>query len=421
MINRLEKYFFVGLIIVCFLLSLLVGFQLDSHYTKVQKNNAKALLTSYCELIEDKLKSVYNYTDQFSGYIQSNPQADIKSTPIYKEIMAKEEVMDIIIKTKEQVKLSGSSAKAGNLDKDYPYRLAVLRKELITYGPIKHDSYDKDILISILPIYHNNELICCVAIILDAQQIIDQLDIDILSQNLDYDYQLWTVSAETGHKLVLATSNEKADYLNVVEESFEMPAKWSLLVKPKTNWGISIWPIVFVGTLMGIFIARLLYLHLISKKEKEELAYFERIDRETQFLNLYGLLEHLQKNLSQNTEMTIFIVETIHAHKIYNMLDVNLRDEWTNNFILTLKKYAKNKTVVARIQESMFAIVYEEYFDEKQILDIQRELEIDIIQSVIIDDTRMTLQPVIRYFHCTQVTNIEKKIAEIQKEIWQQL
>lgn len=104
-----------------------------------------------------------------------------------------------------------------------------------------------------------------------------------------------------------------------------MPAKWSLLVKPKTNWGISIWPIVFVGTLMGIFIARLLYLHLISKKEKEELAYFERIDRETQFLNLYGLLEHLQKNLSQNTEMTIFIVETIHAHKIYNMLDVNLR------------------------------------------------------------------------------------------------
>lgn len=418
MISKIEKCILAGFILVSFLLSLFIGIQVNNSYIKTQKQDAKPFIALQCQLIENKLKSEYNYTDQFNSFLQADVQANIKASSLYQSVMDKEEVLDIIIKSKNEVKLFGTSAEPGKLDKDYPYRLAVLRKELIIYGPIQIDEYDKSIIITILPIYKDNNLICCVAVVLDAQKIIDELGLDVLAETFHYDYQLWTVSAETGHKLVLETSNENADYLDVVEESFEIPAQWSLLVRPKNGWGIAIVPIVVIGTFFGTILTRLFYLHLVAKREKDELKRLERIDRETQFLNLFGFIEFLQNSHSQKT---IFVIETTRAHKIFNMLDIDKRTDWKNDIIATLQKYAKNKTVLARIQESMFAIVFDEYFDEKQIREIHRELEIEIIQSIIIDDERIILQPIIQVFHYNQNDNIEEKLAVVQKEIWRQL
>lgn len=70
----------------------------------------------------------------------------------------------------------------------------------------------------------------------------------------------------------------------------------------------------------------------------------------------------------------------------------------------------------------MFAVIFNDHTDNDQLIDIERKIEINVIQSVIIDNQRITLQPFIELFYFpNQNISIQDSLVKVQKQLWQKL
>lgn len=421
MIKKKDKYLLACIIVICLILNTIYILSYRNYSITNQKKEAKSIASTYSDLIQTQLKNVFNYTDSIELLLQKDYYQNVINSSTYQTIKESKGILDIVIKTRDEI--SNNSANFSNKSSDsYPFRLAALKQELVIHGPIKYEQHDKNIITTILPVYIDNTLQYCIAIYLDFDLISESFQLDNLKNNLGYNYQLWYISAETGHKSIISTSNTNTDFLNAIEVKFEMPAQWGLEIIPENSWGISIFPIVIETNIVLFIFVSLIYMLILWQNKKNELDRLAIIDNTTQFLNFEGFIKHIDYLSKKNIEVTVCLIEINNAHKIYNMLDLNQRDIWLKSIVTTLQKYAKNKNTIARIQESMFAIIFNDYIENDQLIDIEREIEIDVIQSIIIDNQRITLQPFIESFYFpNQNLSIQDSLVKAQKQLWQKI
>ena len=424
--QKIKKWVTTVVFFICFIPSILLLTICQNRQIRDEKDTAKIVLQEMIISISDKMRYVYNYTDSLDAYVRSaDTMYFSKEQPIIKAVCEKEEVLDAFLLWKSDIGLQIQDNDDGTgkrLAEDYPFRLALLTKDLVVYGPVWSDQYNQNIIPVIRPLYKEYEGDIkegCVAVILNAEMITDSFPLEELSA-LGYDYELWLVSAENGHKTLIEDSGRPADFSDAIQASFDMPAKWTLSLIPEGGWGLQYLKAYIVFFLIVSLIIAAITYFIITMIEKRKVCRQEQLlDKQTGLMNSEGLGVYFkQMHRKEKDQIVIFMIILDNLDDICGMLRSDQRDHMMRTITDTIKRYTQNENVAFRLSQDNFMMIFQEIADERQIEDLKKELEIDLIQCVNMENERLQILPRIIYEKIDGECTLEEILCRLYQRQW---
>lgn len=402
----------------------------NSRYTQWQRRIAENVTQLYGEVIARDLETNFNYTDRLKTAVLSGSEEELKRAEA--EAAAKEAVIEAHCYRDGELDLyqNGLMKKDGReweSYESYQYRLALLRKELIIYGPVWSERYGKDIMITILPVYRDEDsgkedFWGFASVVMDAKTVMENLGLERIEM-MGYDYELWFVSAETGHKNVVQVSDKEKNFTGAVEASFYMPAKWTLSMVPTAGWGITWLPaaallslLVSIGAVIAVQ-TRVWWHDQRIRREQEEC-----LDPETGLYNRKGLDRYLDRHYKgKEQDAVFFAVEIPEFHKVYCLMEKAQQAQWLDLIAQTISRYTKNRTVAARLYEATYVLVFEGRLGKEQVSQLTKEIEIDLIQCVYVKDVKYSMIPYVESLAFPQeAADIAQAPQILLRRLWNQ-
>lgn len=349
--------------------------------------NARELIGRYEASIQYQMRYKLNRAREIALKMESDPE-DVKGFEQFAEtVLQKQKEPARVALADETTMLSilpvGDRSYVGKPLKELPYvfNSARMTGDTVVNGP---GDFFGDGWLSFQffhPIFTENGYWGEVLVCLDAQEVFSVLELDALSEQ-GYEYELWSVDAQDGKKVVISASDSSFDFSDGVRVSFSMPAQWTLTVMPRVGWvGVEerrmLESIAAIVVLLAFGMCLSAVFLMLQRNERKLLQYE---DKESGFLNHRGFERALKRVIHENAGpfgMLYFVVDRY--NQVSQISSAKERQAYLSQVKRGMKEGIRSHHIIGRLGEGNFIVCIMDDLSELALTDLARYLAMELI------------------------------------------
>ena len=318
----------------------------------------------------------------------------------------------------------------GQLGKDlrdfsYIYTMTKVTKDSVVEGPVVMDLEDgsQEVFLFLEPIAKNGVYLGEVAVALDSAYVMEQLNLDYLSQS-GYDYELWRVDPQNGSKEVMAVSMDTVDFSHGAKISFYLPTQWNLSVQPKGGW-ISLYShivIIFLCLLMDLLLLLLLSLLQRQKEYRIKLKLSALLDIQTGLYNQIGFTAMLDEWLVKDSPVALFYLVFEGYNQVAQLIGPEEEEAFLRSIPERLRGFIKGPYIAGRLESGNFAVAVIKEMSEEQREIFARGLSLELLLKTNLNGKKLFLNAQYQHTSCLpQAGGAAKEISNLVQAYYARL
>lgn len=288
-------------------------------------------------------------------------------------------------------------------DFSYAYTMAKITRELVVEGPLTTPGTGDEVFLFLQPVLHpDGAYLGQIVVALDKTYILQQLRLELLETH-GYDYQLWRVNPQNGHKEVVAQAGDTTDFSHAMRTTLYLPTQWVLSIQPADGWisGRMTRALVIAGILLDIALITLAYCVLQALEQRRLRRDRALRDPVTGLYNCRGFTQALEGWFAQaGAPVSLFYF----ALEEYNHVAQQIGQEEETLFLrdvpARIDAFVQVPHIAGRTGESNFVLAVYEELSDLQMADLARGLSLDLLWKVRLGGKKLFLNVQNTYARC---------------------
>ncbi len=424
--SRRHIFFFAGTVLVILTAVAVFGIWLRREMISIRQREAENVLYYYNEKIVLQLQGTMNEAGALAETALAAGGGETEWFERAAErLLTREEVRFVCLFDGEggdTVVSALPAAKYAGLvghdlqDFSYAYTLAKVVKELVVEGPCELglDTDRQRVFLFLQPIVDDGAYMGEVAVALDWEYVLDQLELQALSER-GYNYELWRVEPQNGAKEIIARTGDAVDFSHAKKIAFYLPSQWNLSIQPTEGWlsnaqkaGLAL----ICGVLAGLLLA-LAYLICRHNRREHTVKLLETVDGETGLYNHKGFTAELNRWLSDGRVPVMLFYFSMEGYsQAARMMGPKQELDFLRGIPRCLDEYIHSPFLAGRLGAGNFMLAVREEMSGSQQEAFAKGLSLELMLKVRINGEKNFILARYRYTRCQHGT--ERAEAEIE-------
>lgn len=398
---RYTRRFFLILMAVVLIgvLMLAASVPLSKRYKAIRENDAEGIVLFYRETILLQLQHRFNVAEHLATLVEYNPSCSDCFEKAAQDVLADNNVIAVILVRGNHVaRVFPHSLRPAYEGKElkelsYIYTLAKLTKSLVVDGPTTLPD-GQPCFLFLQPVFSGDQYLGEVVVAYREKFIHEQLKLESL-QEKGYDYELWRINPQTGHKDIVRHSRDGVDFSHAVKLSFYSPSEWTLSIQPVDGWITSFDYVVWfggcalLGGLLFGFGYVLVRIILLRKKLREA----SNVDFVTGLYNRTGFTSRLDEWIDSGVEsFGLFLFMVSDSQRIARTVDDGQTQAFLQSVPGIFEKYIKSPYLAGVVGDGCFVVAVREKMTGEQMTHLAQGLALEMLWKVNIDGRKLFLK-----------------------------
>lgn len=288
-------------------------------------------------------------------------------------------------------------------DFSYAYTMAKITRALVVEGPLITPGTGDEVFLFLQPILHpDGAYLGQIAVALDKAYILEQLRLDLLTAH-GYDYQLWRVNSQNGHKEIVAQAGAGTDFSHAMRTTLYLPTQWVLSIQPEEGWmpGRITRALVVSGILLDILLIALAYSVCHTLRQRRQRRDQALRDPVTGLYTFQGFTQALEGWFAQaGTPVSLFYFALEEYNHVAQQIGRQEECLFLRDVPARIDACVQMPHIAGRTGESNFVLAVRAELSDLQMADLARGLSLALLWKVRLGGKKLFLNVQNTYARC---------------------